>query len=114
MWPGGKIAPEPPRHGPSTGRCCSAGSRPSRWRGCKPLAGTPIGGGHLHAGGEPDIGIASLPTGQVKAIITGKNAIPSSPVTISAANSLLRLDGYMPCTGGAQNLMSTLCAPGAH
>jgi phosphate transport system substrate-binding protein len=29
------------------------------------------------------------------------------------AKDLLRLDGYTPCVDGPQNLMSTLCAPGA-
>lgn len=30
-----------------------------------------------------------------------------------AAQDLLRLDGYTPCVGATQNLMATLCAPGA-
>jgi phosphate transport system substrate-binding protein len=30
-----------------------------------------------------------------------------------AAKDLLRLEGYTPCVDGPQNLMSTLCAPGA-
>jgi len=31
----------------------------------------------------------------------------------STAKDLLRLEGYTPCVDGSQNLMSTLCAPGA-
>jgi phosphate transport system substrate-binding protein len=31
----------------------------------------------------------------------------------NTAKDQLRLEGYTPCVDGSQNLMSTLCAPGA-
>jgi hypothetical protein len=36
-----------------------------------------------------------------------------APINLTPAQDLLRLEGDTPCVDGPQNLMSTLCAPGA-